>query len=57
MHRRTRGWWLAALAALAPALLAQAQDAKGPATLQPPANLRAEGIPAIPASIAESVGA
>jgi dipeptidyl aminopeptidase/acylaminoacyl peptidase len=57
MHRRTCGWWLAALAALAPALSAQAQDAKAPATLQPPANLRAEGIPAIPVSIAESVGA
>ena len=58
MHRRTRGWWLAALAALAPAISAQAQDAKAaPATLQPPANLRAEGIPAIPASVAESVGA
>ena len=58
MHRRTRGWWLAALAALVPAISAQAQDAKAaPATLQPPANLRAEGIPAIPASIAESVGA
>ena len=58
MHRRTRGWWLAALAALVPALAAQAQDARAaPATLQPPANLRAEGIPAIPASIAESVGA
>jgi dipeptidyl aminopeptidase/acylaminoacyl peptidase len=58
MHRRTRGWWLAALAAVAPVLSAHAQDAKAaPATLQPPANLRAEGIPAIPASIAESVGA
>ena len=58
MHRRTRGWWLAALSALAPVLPVQAQDAKAaPATLQPPANLRAEGIPAIPVSIAESVGA
>ncbi|MGE5669228.1 MAG: S9 family peptidase [Betaproteobacteria bacterium] len=58
MYRPTCGWWLAALAALAPVISAQAQDAKAaPATLQPPANLRAEGIPAIPASIAESVGA
>ena len=59
MNRPSYGWLLAALAALAPALAAEAQTDKAapPATLQPPANLRADGIPAIPASIAESVGA
>jgi len=59
MNRRSYGWLLAALAALAPALAAEAQaaEAAAPATLQPPANLRADGIPGIPASIAESVGA
>ena len=59
MFRRSLVWLLTALAACGTALAAQAQtsEAPAPSTLQPPAALRADGMPAIPASIAESVGA
>ena len=59
MFRRSPVWLLAALAAWGTALAAQAQTAgtQAPPALQPPAALRADGMPAIPASIAESVGA
>jgi len=58
MNLRPWGRLLAALLACAPAIAAHAQTtAAAPPDLQPPSNLRADGIPAIPASIAESVGA
>jgi len=58
MNLRPWGRLLAALLACAPAIAAHAEaTAAAPPTLQPPSNLRADGIPAIPASIAESVGA
>jgi dipeptidyl aminopeptidase/acylaminoacyl peptidase len=59
MHRRTIEWLLVVLAASASTLAAQAQsaDPAPPPAVQPPAALRADGMPPIPASIAESVGA
>lgn len=67
MNRRILGWLLAACAAWIPTQFALAQAAQpasaaapAPAavpTLQPPAALRADGIPPIPASIADAVGA
>ena len=59
MFRRSLVWLLTALAACGTALAAQAQTsaAPEPPTLQPPAALRADGMPAIPASIAAAVGA
>jgi dipeptidyl aminopeptidase/acylaminoacyl peptidase len=57
MNLRPWGRLLAALLACAPAIATHAEaTAAAPPTLQPPSNLRADGIPAIPASIAESVG-
>ena len=55
MNRRVCGWLAAALVSLA-ALPGQAQSPAAP-TLQPPSNLRADGIPPLPASVAEAVGA
>ena len=67
MTRRISGWLLAACAAWVPSQFALAQavqpaSAAAPApaavpTIQPPAALRADGIPPIPASIADAVGA
>jgi len=59
MYRRTIDWLLVALATCAATLAAPAQsaDPAPPPAVQPPAALRADGMPPIPASIAESVGA
>jgi dipeptidyl aminopeptidase/acylaminoacyl peptidase len=59
MYRRWSRWLVVALAACGSTLASQAQTtaATAAATVQPPASLRTDGIPAIPTVTAETVGA